>query len=113
MNRRQFLIGLFGTAAVAAAGQIPAAIEALTDEEFKHAAEAALPSNLEVYGLGPDYVFANIEYLSEPPWFKAIIPGGARPLRSESDRLADEAIARMRKKFPDEAAALDKIYKRT
>lgn len=96
LDRRKFLIGLFGAAAVVAAGPIPKAIESLSDEDFVASIKAALPRGDEVYGNGKDYAFATIQYLSEPPWVKVTIPEGYRPLREESDRLGAEAITRIR-----------------
>ena len=98
LDRRSFLIGLFGTAAVIAAGPIPTAIEQLTDEDFVKTIKDALPRQDEVYGNGKDYGFARIEYLNEPPWVKVTVPEGFRPLREESDHLGNEAIARMKGK---------------
>lgn len=95
VSRRSFLIGLFGTAAVVPAGSIPAVIEALPEKDFISAIMAARPHDNEVYGNGTDYAFAKIEYLNEAPWFKISVPDGYRPLRAESDRIADEVMARM------------------
>lgn len=95
MNRRNFLISLFGTAAVAAAGPIPKALTALSDNEFVATIKAALPRNDEIYRNGKDYAFAKIEWIAEPPYVKVSIPEGFRPLREESDRLGSQAIADM------------------
>ena len=96
LDRRKFLIGLFGTAAVVAAGPIPAAIEALPEQVFKDFASALPPAN-EIYGNATgEYAYARLEYLIAPPWFKVIIPDGYRPLRAESDRIGAEAIAHMK-----------------
>lgn len=96
LDRRKFLIGLFGTAAVAAAGPIPKAIAALPEPKFRDLFKN-LPITAEIYGNDKGlYGFAKLEYLSGPPWFKVTIPEGFRPLRAESNRIGAEAIARMR-----------------
>lgn len=96
MNRRSFLVGLFGTAAVAAAGPLPKIIENLPEKDFINAVNAILPSNDEVYSNGRDYAFATIKYLTKAPWLEVTIPDGFRPLRGESNKIAAEAIARMK-----------------
>ena len=103
-SRRSFLVGLFGAAAVAAAGPIPKILEAIPEKDFKAAAITAkarikLPANNEVYGNGIDYAFAKIRYLQQPPWFEVIIPEGYRPLREESDRIAAEVMEKIHKEF--------------
>jgi hypothetical protein len=103
-SRRSFLIGLFGAAAVAAAGPIPKLLEALPQKDFEAAATKAKlslpkPPNNEIYGNGKDYAFAKIEYLNEEPWFKVTIPDGFRPLREESDRIGYEAMERLYKEI--------------
>lgn len=95
LDRRKFLIGVFGTVVVAAAGVIPEAIEKLPEKDFIRAVEAAMPRWDEVYGNGIDYAFAKIEYLSKPPYFKIIVPEGYYSLREESDRISSKAIAKM------------------
>lgn len=94
-DRRQFLVGLFGTAAVIAAGPIPKALAALTEPVFKDLFKNLPPAG-EVYGNGKDYAFAKLEYLQSPPWYRVTIPEGYHPLREESDRIGAAAIARMK-----------------
>lgn len=97
MNRRSFLVGLFGAAAVAAAGPIPKALAKLPEKDFTKLAKDFLPKASEVYGNGKDYAFAVIEWVDGPPYFKTKIPEGYRPLRDESDRIGAEAIAKMKR----------------
>ena len=97
LDRRKFLIGLFGTAAVVAAGPLTKAIEKLSDQDFVRVIQGALPANDEIYGKDGKYVFAQIEWLDKAPYVKVIIPEGFRPLREESNRIGAEAIARMLK----------------
>jgi hypothetical protein len=81
LDRRGFLAGLFGAAAVAAAGPIPAALEALTEEKFKEVVTqaAAYKSNgPEIWCDGKDYSFTQLQ--------------GFRPMREESDRIAAQAL---------------------
>jgi hypothetical protein len=99
LNRRGFLIGLFGAAAIAKAGPIPKALQALSDTEFKQTILAAMPRADEIYGLGGEYYLPQVNWTNEPPFIRITIPAGARPLREESDRIGAEAIARMLKEF--------------
>lgn len=94
LNRRGFLIGLFGTAVAAA---MPKVLEQLSDEDFKKTILDALPPNDEIYGNGSsNYAFAKVEWLDKAPWIKVTVPEGYKPLREESNRLGAEAIARMK-----------------
>jgi len=96
LDRRSFLIGLFGAAAVAAAGPIPKVLEALPKQDFIAAIKAVMPNAAEIYGDDKgNYGFATLKYLNEPPYFEVTIPKGFRPLREESDRIGAEAIARI------------------
>lgn len=97
LNRRGFLIGLFGAAVITAAGAIPKAVEALTDKDFIKWVKAALPANNEIYGNGRDYAFARIKWIDQPPYIEVSIPEGFKPLREESDRIGAEALARIGK----------------
>jgi hypothetical protein len=100
MDRRKFLIGLFGTAAVAAAGPLPAVLEAMPEEDFLEIFRRAGEAMKEIY-MTPDgdYVLAKITYLMQDPWVTVDIDPNAKPLRAESDRIGDEAIARMKREF--------------
>jgi hypothetical protein len=100
MDRRKFLIGLFGTAAIAAAGPLPAVLEAMPEEQFKEIFRSAGKAMKEIY-LTPDgdYMFAKITYLLQEPWVTIEIPEDAKPLKAESDRIAEEQIARMKREF--------------
>ncbi len=97
LDRRKFLIGLFGTAAVVAAGPIPKAIDDLSDKDFMAAMKAALPRSDEVWGNGTGYAFAKIEFINTHPYVKVIIPEGFKPLREESDRIGAEALAKIKR----------------
>jgi len=98
-DRRQFLIGLFGTAAVTAAGVMPKVLEQLPKHDFIVAVRDAMPRQDEIYGDDKGrYGFAKLEYITEPPYFKVTVPDNMRPLREESDRIGAEAIARMKRK---------------
>ncbi len=98
LNRRGFLAGLFGTAAVAKLGPMPKALAELPDERFKAIILNALPRNDEVWGNDEGgYAFATVTWSNEPPYIKVTVPEGFRPLREESDRIGREAIARMKR----------------
>jgi len=100
MDRRKFLIGLFGTAAIVAAGPLPAVLEAMPEDQFKEIFRRAGIAMKEIY-LTPngDYMFAKINYLLQDPWVKIEIPDDAKPLKAESDRIGEEQIARIKKEF--------------
>ena len=90
LNRRGFLAGLFGAAVVAAAGPIPAALEALPEKQFlKTVLEAAnfihRSGQPEIWCDGKDYSFTPL------PGFK--------PMREESDRLATAALNDLYERF--------------
>ena len=93
MDRRQFLVGLFGAAAVAAVGPLPKAMLEVSDTEFLNKANyfAALKSqsmgDVEIYCDGKDYSFTPL------PGFK--------PMREESNRIALQAIQQLWKAFSD------------
>lgn len=93
MDRRKFLIGLFGTAAVAAAGPLPKAMLEVSDTEFLNRANyfASLKSqavgDIEIYCDGKDYSFTPLP--------------GFRPMREESNRLAAQAIQQLWESFSD------------
>jgi hypothetical protein len=96
LDRRKFLIGLFGTAAITAAGPIPKVLEKLPERDFIAMAKALMPRYDEVYGNGKDYAFATIKYLNKSPYLEIVVPAGYRPLRDESNRIGAEALARIK-----------------
>jgi hypothetical protein len=99
-TRRSFLVGLFGSMAVAAAGPIPKAILDLSEHDFKEAIKLVSPPNpAEIYSNGKDYAFATIKYLNGAPWFEITIPTAFRPMREESDRISAVAIAKMKAEY--------------
>lgn len=100
MDRRQFLISLFGTTITAALGPLPPAIAALPEPEFLSAITAIAQSTLtaarEIYTDGTSYAFPTLTYLPNPPWLTLTPPAGNfRPLRAESDRISAEVIAKL------------------
>lgn len=100
LNRRGFLVGLFGAAVVAKAGPMPEALAKLSDTEFKSNIVSALTDfgfdQAEVYGNDKgEYAFATLTWTDKAPFALVSIPPGFRPLRAESDRIGCEAIARM------------------
>ena len=102
MDRRQFLVGLFGTAAVVAAGPLPKALLDLPKEDFTAAIQSAYTkAQLEIFmnDVGV-YGFGTLEYLNEAPWIRVIPPNEFfKPMREESDRIAEETIARLKREF--------------
>jgi hypothetical protein len=82
MDRRSFLIGLFGTMAVAAAGAIPKALEIMPEPEFvgvlKKAAEIISGAPEIWRNEKGDYSFRELP--------------GFWPLREESDKIATRAL---------------------
>jgi len=92
LNRRGFLAGLFGAAVVAAAGPIPAALEALPENKFKEVVGKAaskikiLSGAPEIWGDGKGtYSFSPIE--------------GFVPLRETSERIAEGVLNDLYKEF--------------
>lgn len=100
MDRRKFLIGLFGTAAIAAAGPLPDLLEQMPEADFTATFLAAHEAAMEIYMNSLSiYGFAMIQYLDHAPWIKVIPPEGYKPMRVESDRIGDEAIAHIKREF--------------
>jgi hypothetical protein len=94
LDRRGFLIGLFGAAAVAAAGPLPKAMLEAPEDKFVNRARyfAALKeaASKEPQIWGDD----------EGTYSFSPLPG-FRPLREESDKLASQALSALWKEFSD------------
>jgi hypothetical protein len=87
MDRRQFLVGLFGAVAVTAAGPMPKALELLSDNKFKEIVLGAVSSCASEV-----YMNNKGEYSLDP------LPG-FRPMREESDAIASQALNNLYNRF--------------
>lgn len=89
MNRRAFLIGLFGAAAVAAAGPLPKALLEASEKEFLEKVNpfiSVLSGDIEIWGNADgDYSFTPLP--------------GFRPLKEESNRLASQVLSQLYEAF--------------